>query len=66
MSVNAAAGHSGRAHMLSATQAFVSGKPDQKRSHSVAPEVKQSAFTTVGQDAAGEGNTAGRTLDVKL
>jgi hypothetical protein len=66
MSVNAAAGHSGRAAMLSSASTFVSAKPDHKRTHSVAPEAKQSAFMTSAAGKAAERNAAGSTLDVKL
>jgi hypothetical protein len=66
MSINAAAGHSGRAQLLPATGAFVSAKPEQKQSRSVAPEVKQTVFVAAGSSQATEGSTAGITFDVKL
>jgi hypothetical protein len=67
MTVNAASGHGARAHLPGST-AYVNAKPEQQKSHGVAQVAKQSAFVAVAPatPAAGEGEKAGRTLDVKL
>ena len=72
MSVNAASGHVARASLLAAGTGFVNATPDQQPSRSAAPShvnshLKESAFVPGPAAApAADGQTAGRTLDVRL